>query len=356
MSQLLSDGAFESADAASGDQPVAADQRESLAAALVAMVREPFAVLGRDLHIVAANRPFRAIFQAGFTNEADFAFGDSNTAQWDIPTLEILRGVLAQESVIEGQQFDLDVPNVGRRRMRLNARRARGEGSTDALLLVGLDDVTASRELEELRASREEEREMLLNEVHHRVANSLQIIASLLLLKARAVQSLETRQHLHDVHNRLISLATVQRQLSVTMPGSDVEVGPYLKVLCEGLASSMVADDQTVTITAASARGTIKSEDAVSIGLIVTELVINSLKHGFPNARSGYIAVDFARDEAGWRLAVSDDGVGRPADPAIRIQPGLGTSIVEALARNLGAKVEIGPSGRGATTTVVHSA
>jgi two-component sensor histidine kinase len=118
----------------------------------------------------------------------------------------------------------------------------------------------------------------------------------------------------------------------------------------------MVADDQTVTITAASARGTIKSEDAVSIGLIVTELVINSLKHGFPNARSGYIAVDFARDEAGWRLAVSDDGVGRPADPAIRIQPGLGTSIVEALARNLGAKVEIGPSGRGATTTVVHSA
>jgi two-component system CheB/CheR fusion protein len=145
MSQLLSDGAFESADAASGDQPVAADQRESLAAALVAMVREPFAVLGRDLHIVAANRPFRAIFQAGFTNEADFAFGDSNTAQWDIPTLEILRGVLAQESVIEGQQFDLDVPNVGRRRMRLNARRARGEGSTDALLLVGLDDVTASR-------------------------------------------------------------------------------------------------------------------------------------------------------------------------------------------------------------------
>jgi two-component sensor histidine kinase len=321
----------------------------------VATVREPFAVLSSDLHIVAANRPFRAIFQAGFTNEADFACGDSNTAQWDPSTLEILRGVLAQESVIEGQQFDLDVPNVGRRRMRLNARRAKSENGNGAVLLVGLDDVTATREFEKLQASRAEEREMLLNEVHHRVANSLQIIASLLLLKARAVQSMETRQHLHDVHNRLVSLATVQRQLSVTRPGSDVEVGPYLKVLCEGLAKSMIADEQAVTIAASSTSGTIRSEDAVSIGLVVTELVINSLKHGFPNGSNGGIVVAFVKDTAGWRLSVSDDGVGRPTNRAIRVQPGLGTSIVEALARSLGARVEIGPPGRGATTSIVHS-
>jgi two-component sensor histidine kinase len=363
MSQLSSVCTFESneADAASvasrgQSPPVAVDQRESLAAALVATVREPFAVLSRDLHIVAANRPFRAIFQAGFTNEADFAFGDPNTAQWDLPTLEILRRVLAQESVIEGQQIDLDVPNVGRRRMRLNARGTRGEAGGEALLLVGLDDVSATREFEDFQASREQEQEVLLKEVHHRVANSLQIIASLLLLKARAVQSIETRQHLHDVHNRLISLATVQRQLSVSRSGSDVDLSSYLKVLCEGLARSMVADDRTVAITASSASGPIKSEDAVSIGLIVTELVINSLKHGFPNGSNGHIAVDFVRGEADWRLSVSDDGVGRPADPAIRVQPGLGTSIVEALARSLGARVEIGLPNRGAMTTIIHSA
>jgi chemotaxis protein methyltransferase CheR len=363
MSQLLSDCTFESAEgdaasAASRDQfpPIAVDQRESLAAALVATVREPFAVLSRDLHIVAANRPFRAIFQAGFTNEADFAFGDSHIAQWDLPTLAILRGVLAQESVIEGQQIDLDVPGVGRRHMRLNARGARGEAGGDTLLLVGLEDMTAAREFEDVQAARQEEQEMLLKEVHHRVANSLQIIASLLLLKARAVQSTEIRQHLHDVHHRLISLATVQRQLSVSRPGGDVELGPYLKALCEGLAASMVADDQKVMIATSSAGGTIKSEDAVSFGLIVTELVINSLKHGFPNGSNGHIEVDFVRDGADWRLSVSDDGIGRPSGPAIRVQPGLGTSIVEALARNLGAKVEIGLPDQGATTGIVHAA
>ena len=278
MSQTFSDCTFKSAEAdtmsaASNGQlsSAAADQRESSAAALVATVHEPFAILSRDLHIVAANHPFRAIFQAGFTNEADFAFGDSHIAQWDLATLAILRDVLAQDSAIEGRQIDLDVPEVGRRRMRLNARQARGEAGGETLLLVGLEDITATRAFEELQAARQEEQEMLLKEVHHRVANSLQIIASLLLLKARAVQSTETRQHLHDIHHRLISLATVQRQLSVSRPGSDVELGPYLKALCKGLADSMVADRQTVTITTSSAGGTIKSEDAVSFGLIVTD-------------------------------------------------------------------------------------
>jgi chemotaxis protein methyltransferase CheR len=362
MSQLYSDCTFESAEAdtmsaASQGQlfPAANDQRESLATALVATVRDPFAILSRDLHIVAANRPFRTIFQAGFTNEADFAFGDSHIAQWDLTTLKFLREMLAQDSVIEGRQIDLDVPEMGRRRMRLNARQARSEAGGDTLLLVGLEDMTALLEFEELQVARKAEQEMLLKEVHHRVANSLQIIASLLLLKARAVQSTETRQHLRDVHHRLISLATLQRQLSVSRPGSDVELGPYLKALCEGLASSMVADVQTVTITTSSAGGTIKSEDAVSFGLIVTELVINSLKHGFPNGRNGHIEVDFVRNKGDWRLSVSDDGVGRPSGPATRGRPGLGTSIIEALAHNLGARVEIGEPDRGAITGVVRS-
>jgi chemotaxis protein methyltransferase CheR len=362
MSQLFLDSAFESAEAdtasaASDGQssPSVVDQRESLAVALVATVREPFAILSRDLHIVAANRPFRAIFQAGLTNETDFAFGDSHIAQWDLPTLEILRDVLARDCVAEDRQIDLHVPETGHRRMRLNARLARGEAGGETLLLVGLEDMTATRACEDLQAARQEEQEMLLTEVHHRVANSLQIIASLLLLKARAVQSTETREHLHDIHHRLISLATVQRQLSIARPGSEVELGPYLKTLCESLAASMVANRRTVTITTSSAGGTIKSEDAASFGLIVTELVINSLKHGFPDGRNGRIEVSFVRDEADWRLSVSDDGVGRPAVPTIRIRPGLGTSIIEALARNLDARVELGAPDRGAATTIIHS-
>jgi two-component sensor histidine kinase len=211
------------------------------------------------------------------------------------------------------------------------------------------------REAEALKFALREKHEMLLTEVHHRVANSLQIIASILLLKARNVKSEETRLHLHDVHHRLISVATVQRQLSVTGVGNDVELGPYLKVLCEGLASSMIGDDQAVVIQSSATAGAIKSEDAVSFGLIVTELVINSLKHGFPHGRSGRIVVEYVKEGADWRLSVSDDGVGRSAHLPEPLHVGLGTSIVEALARNLGARVEIAPPGPGSTTAIVHA-
>ncbi len=322
------------------------DHRSPLVAALVATVREPFAVFSHELRIVAANRSFRAIFPARFTNETDFASDDADVVHWDRSALDALQGVLEQNSTIEDLQIDLDVPVFGRRRMRLNARQARYCAGDNALLLVGLEDMTAKRE----------EQKMILSEAHHRVANSLQIIAYLLSLKARAVQSMETRQHLHDVHHRLISVATMQRQLSVSRPDDDVELGPYLKSLCESLASSMIADDWAVEIATTAAASAIKSEVAVSFGLIVTELVINSLKHGFPDGKSGRIAVDFVGDEANWRLLVSDDGVGRPTHAPAGVRPGLGTSIVEALARSLGARVEIGTPGRGAMTVVIHPA
>ncbi len=218
--------------------------------------------------------------------------------------------------------------------------------------------MTAAQKIEELQAARREEQEMLLNEVHHRVANSLQIIASILLLKARTVESTETRQHLHDVHHRLISAGhraapierfkAGQRRRTRSLPESPVR----------GSGGSRWS---RISRELRSRRPRRARYDQVRgfrwlRRLIVTELVINSLKHGFPNERNGHIEVDFVRDGDDWRLSVLDNGVGRPASPAIRVRPGLGTSIVEALARNLGARVEIGLPGQGAITSVVHPA
>ncbi len=82
--------------------------------------------------------------------------------------------------------------------------------------------------------------------------------------------------------------------------------------------------------------------------------MINSIKHGFPDARKGHIVVKYVMDGTGWRLTVSDDGVGRP--PNAPAHTGLGTSIVEALAHSMKANVEISQSGSGAATTIVHAA
>ena len=330
------------------------DFRNSLALALMATVREPVVFLDRHLRIVAASRSYSRLFPAQSPQAPDRPFCEFKSLHWDNSVIELLQTVVSLNAVIEDHEIELDVPNIGLRHMLLSSSPATDRGNSDAAILVGLQDVTAIREAEALKATLREKNVMLLTEVHHRVANSLQIIASILLLKARTVKSEETRHHLHDVHHRLISVATVQRQLSVTGLGNDVELGPYLKVLCEGLASSMIGDDQAVTIASSATPGTIKSEDAVSYGLLVTELVINSLKHGFPGGRAGHIVVKYVKETADWRLSVSDDGVGRSANPPEPLHVGLGTSIVGALARNLDARVEIAPPGPGAATAIVH--
>jgi two-component sensor histidine kinase len=134
-----------------------------------------------------------------------------------------------------------------------------------------------------------------------------------------------------------------------------IELGPYLSTLCESLAGSMIGDDRAVTVTASASPGIIKSDEAVGFGLIVTELVINALKHGFPDGRQGHIAVDFVRDGADWRLSVSDNGIGRQHDLTEPDHVGLGTSIVDALARQLKARVEISDCHPGTATAVVHA-
>lgn len=331
-----------------------ASRYNSFVHSLAAIAHEPLIVLDRGLRIVAASRSYRQMFSANFADAHNPPYCEMNCLHWDSSALELLASVFSESAVVEDHQFQLDVPSLGRRQMLLSARRVAGEAGHDATVIVGLEDITAVREGEDLKTALRAKQEMLLAEVHHRVANSLQIIASILLLKARSVKSDETRYHLHDVHHRIISVATVQRQLSVSGSGKDVELGPYLKVLCEGLANSMIADDQGVTIATSASAGTIRSEDAVSFGLIVTELVINALKHGYPDGREGRIVVEYLKQDGGWRLSVSDDGVGRSPDLAEPVHVGLGTSIVEALARNLGAHVEISPPGPGASTTIVH--
>ncbi len=173
----------------------------------------------------------------------------------------------------------------------------------------------------------------------------------MLLLKARTVKSEETRLHLKDAHDRVMSVAAVQQHLQFGL--GDVEVGPYLTKLCESLASSMIRESRPIKLKVTSEFATVSSHEAVSLGLIVTELVINALKHAFPGTRHGHVVVDYHLDPAGWILTVTDDGIGRATGPTVKA--GLGTSVVEALAKQLKARVEISDAGPGAKIAILSS-
>jgi two-component sensor histidine kinase len=241
--------------------------------------------------------------------------------------------------------------------MLLNARQVFDEGGAASALLLAIEDVTHRRDAEREKDDLLRQKEVLLQEMQHRVANSLQIIASILLLKARTVQSEEIRLHLQDAHQRVMSVATVQEQLHASGLNESIEIGPYLTKLRESLATSMVGERRPLSIKVEATSGRAVSSEAVSLGLIVTELVINALKHAFPGSRAqGAILVKYENDKSWWRLSVSDNGDGIGEEGANGVHTGLGTSIVEALSQQLNAKVRKLASPTGTTVAITKSA
>jgi chemotaxis protein methyltransferase CheR len=259
--------------------------------------------------------------------------------------------------VMEAYEVEAVVPGLGRRALLLNARPLLYGENDHRLILLTFEDITARRAAERETAALLQQKEILLREVQHRVANSLQIIASILLLKARSAGSDDTRLDLQDAHRRILSVAAVQQHLSISPPGGRIELAPHLSRLCKILGASLAGDDDPVTIEVLADGGTISPAEIVSIGLIVAELVINALKHAFvADMAAARIVVAFEASETGWWLAVSDNGVGMPDGGAGKGTPGLGMGIVEALARQLDARVERseGLNGAGTSVSITH--
>jgi two-component sensor histidine kinase len=139
--------------------------------------------------------------------------------------------------------------------------------------------------------------------------------------------------------------------------GQPIEIGPYLARLCKTLAASMTDDSRPVSLKVHAEGGSASSAEAVSIGLIVTELVINALKHAFVGDRaSDLLVVAYEAAETSWRLVISDNGIGASEGQVDtdKPAPGLGTIIVEALAKQLDARVEVVRNQHGTTVSITH--
>jgi chemotaxis protein methyltransferase CheR len=314
----------------------------ALAQAIVDTVREPLLVLDKDLRVIAASRSFYETFQADRAETQGRLLYTLGDGQWDIPALRSLLGkIVPEESVLDGFEVEHEFPKIGRRTMLLNARTVVSETNAHTALLLAIEDITERRETERELQHLLSQKELLLEEMQHRIANSLQIIASILLLKARSVQSEETRGHLQDAHKRVMSVAALQKNLQASGHGEAIAVGPYLSKLCGTLAQSMIGETRPVALETKVSGGTVVSSEAVSLGLIVIESVINALKHAFPADKTdGRIVVAYDTSGSGWTLSIADNGVGKPHEGAANVKSGLGTSIVQALANELDAKVE----------------
>src|SRR5690348_15807703 len=198
-------------------------------------------VLDDALRVIAASRSFYRDFRVTPEETQGRLLHELGNGQWDIPSLrQILEDIISNGAPIEEFEIQHGFPVIGRRIMLLNARKLFYEGSNTPTLLVAIEDVTKRRALECEKDELLRQKDLLLQEMNHRVYNSLQIIASILLLKAHTVQSEETRRHLQDAHERVMAVATVQQQLHPTPFGTQIEAKSYLTKLCESLAASMI--------------------------------------------------------------------------------------------------------------------
>jgi PAS domain S-box-containing protein len=329
----------------------------TLANAIVDTVRDPLVVLDHDLRVVAASRSFYNTFRLARDEVRGHLLYEIDGGQWDIPELRELLGTISSgQSAVEGFEVDRKFPAIGQRVMLLNARKVFYEKGTHSTVLLAFEDVTDRRAIERQVQELLREKDMLLDEMQHRVANSLQIIASILLIKARTVQSEETRLQLEDAHQRVLSVAAVQQHLHVVGGGKPIEIATYLTKLCETLAQSMIGDSRPISLKVEADAGTAASRDAVSLGLIVTELVMNALKHAFPGQKpDAAIVVSYKIAGTDWKLTVCDNGIGKPAVPASQSKPGLGTSLIKALTRQLDALVDIASDSHGTTVSITHA-
>ncbi len=340
------------------------NEAAALAQAIVDTVREPLLVLDKELGVLAASRSFYLTFKVAKADTIGrplYALGDG---QWDIPRLRLLlENIVPEHGVMDDYEVEHHFPDIGRRTMLLNARKVFYEGNSHTTMLLGIEDITdrraLEREKEDLLRKQQElviEKDVLLKELEHRVGNSLQIIAAIILMKSRLVTSEETRLQLEDAHKRVMSVAAVQQYLHVSGAAGPIDMTPYLTKLCESLRTSMIADYRPATLSVTCDAGAITSREAVSLGLIVTELILNALKHAFPdhNKPDRQIAVRFEVAGSNWKLSVADNGIGAPVGVFAQAKSGLGTSIVNALAQQLDAKVDVLSGAGGTTVSVSH--
>ncbi len=330
----------------------------ALSHAIIDTVRDPLLVLDENQRITAASRSFYQTFQLAaedLRGQLLFEIGDG---QWNIPELrELLATISQDDATIEGYEVDREFPSIGRRIMLLNVRKVFYEKGIHSTVLLAFEDITSRRLVEQQVQELLREKDMLLEEMQHRVANSLQIIASILLIKARTVQSEETRLQLQDAHQRVLSVAAVQKHLQVSGAGAPIEIANYLTRLCATLAQSMIGDSRPISLKVEADAGSAKSHQAVSIGLIVTELVMNALKHAFPvDKKDAAILVSYKFAEPDWKLTISDNGIGRPESSASDgIKLGLGTSLVQSLTKQLDATVDIKSNSHGRAVSITHA-
>ncbi|MDD8025811.1 MAG: PAS domain S-box protein [Acidobacteriota bacterium] len=259
--------------------------------------------------------------------------------------------VRQRDRLLETMERDGEVRNMEIRLRRRDGTEfhvltnAKAAKDADGRMIIEgiLTDITAQKDNQQALAAALAEKNVLLQEVHHRVKNNLQVISSLLNLQSRYLSHPADAELFRESQRRIRSMALIHERLYQSKSLSRIEFGAYTQRLAENLIATHPHGGTPVRLKTDLKEVSLDIQTAIPCGLIVNELVMNSLKHAFPDGRPGEIRLGLQVDEEGRvELKIGDNGIGLPTDFSFATSDSMGMQIVEMLAGQLEGRLDIG--------------
>ena len=207
--------------------------------------------------------------------------------------------------------------------------------------LISLIDITDRKRAEGLLKTSLKEKELLLREIHHRVKNSLQIISSLLSLQASKLDDEKIIEQYQESENRIHTIALIHESLYQSTDISKIDFKDYVEILVEDIMHSYNVDTNRIKTILEIGEYELGIETAIPLGLIINELVSNSLKHAFKENITGEIKIILEKDKDIYTLTVKDDGIGLPDDFDLKNTSSLGMLLVNSLVNQLEGEIMV---------------
>lgn len=294
-------------------------------------------IVNNQFNILSANKAFEALRrQFPSITPEQFVIPLENEIKSKIKTGESMHESIHKEIVLtpEGSEITMTFSAVVSQ-IKI--------GAEEAGILLTITDITHRKEAEDQIKKSLEEKEVLLREIHHRVKNNMQVISSLLSLQFKYIKNRQYIEMLKESQNRIRSMALIHEKLYTSRDLAKIDFCDYIKNLTNDLLTCYGVDAGKIALKIDIQDVLLGVDSAIPCGLILNEIVSNSLKHAFPDGREGEIKIALRPiEENEMELIVSDNGIGIPKDLDFRNTESLGLQLITTLAEDqIHGKIEL---------------